>query len=63
MMMRHLRHIVFAAMAAVAPIVNAEWQAPIANFTPDDYQAGTQNWQLTEQHNSWIYAANNYGLL
>ncbi|MBR1807970.1 MAG: hypothetical protein IJ776_01085 [Paludibacteraceae bacterium] len=61
--MRHLRHIVFAAMAAVAPIVNAEWQAPIANFTPDDYQAGTQNWQLTEQHNSWIYAANNYGLL
>ena len=51
-MMRHLRHIVLVAMAAVVHIVYAEWQAPIANFSPDDYQAGTQNWQLTEQHNS-----------
>lgn len=41
----------------------ADWQRPVIHYTPIDYTAGTQNWQITESANSWIYAANNYGLL
>lgn len=39
------------------------WQLPVTNYYPKDYAAGTQNWQLKQQRNGWIYAANNYGLL
>ncbi len=61
--MKHTRFLSSVALLLVASCMFAEWQAPIVNFTPDDYSAGTQNWQLVEQHNSWIYTANNYGLL
>lgn len=42
---------------------NAEWQVNINNYSPADYGAGTQNWQLVQQTNGWMYSANNYGLL
>lgn len=42
---------------------NAEWRICVDNYSPMDYAAGTQNWQLLQQSNGWIYAANNYGLL
>ena len=45
-----------------APIC-AEWVPLVRTFTPDDYDAGTQNWALLQQKNGWIYAANNYGML
>ncbi len=41
----------------------AEWTVRMDNFTPTMYSGGTQNWQLCQQENGWIYAANNYGLL
>lgn len=41
----------------------AVWQPLINHYTPADYNGGTQNWQIIEQENGWIYAANNYGLL
>lgn len=43
--------------------VFAEWAPLVRTFTPDDYDAGTQNWALLQQKNGWIYAANNYGML
>ena len=43
--------------------VFAEWVPLVRTFTPDDYEAGTQNWALLQQRNGWIYAANNYGML
>ena len=39
------------------------WQLPVYNYFQNDYNAGTQNWQIKQQQNGWIYAANNYGLL
>ena len=41
----------------------AEWQIPVDNYPVLQYDAGTQNWQILEQRNGWIYIANNYGLL
>lgn len=41
----------------------ASWQLPIENYSPQAYNAGTQNWQIRQQKNGWMYFANNYGLL
>lgn len=41
----------------------AAWSPIIRHFTPQDYGAGTQNWDIVEHTNGWIYVANNYGLL
>lgn len=43
--------------------VQAIWQMPVANYLQSEYQAGTQNWQITQHQNDWLYFANNYGLL
>lgn len=41
----------------------AAWSPIIRHFSPKDYTAGTQNWDIIEHTNGWIYVANNYGLL
>ena len=41
----------------------ASWSPIIRHFTPKNYGAGTQNWDMAEQANGWMYVANNYGLL
>lgn len=41
----------------------ANWQYPILNYSRHQYEAGAQNWMLTQQDNGWIYAANDKGLL
>lgn len=41
----------------------AAWSPLIRHFSPQDYAAGTQNWDIIEHSNGWIYVANNYGLL
>lgn len=43
--------------------LRAEWQRPVIHYTPMDYAAATQNWQMGQMGNGWIYAANNDGLL
>lgn len=36
---------------------------PIVNFSREQYGAGTQNWDIVQQRNGWIYVANNYGMM
>ena len=36
---------------------------PIIHHSPEDYNAGNQNWQISQSENNFIYAANNMGLL
>ncbi|WP_299667750.1 triple tyrosine motif-containing protein [uncultured Polaribacter sp.] len=36
---------------------------PINVFTPENYKAESQNWDISQSENSFIYAANNKGLL
>ena len=60
--MKHKIHCLL--LFCILPIpANAAWQMPVTNYYPKEYAAGTQNWQLKQQRNGWIYAANNYGLL
>jgi hypothetical protein len=36
---------------------------PITNFDPGIYNAGNQNWMISQAPNNHIYVANNLGLL
>ena len=43
--------------------VHANWTYPIRNYTRNDYKAGSQNWQITQNSNQWMYFANKMGIL
>ncbi|MCM4157206.1 LuxR C-terminal-related transcriptional regulator [Gramella sp. AN32] len=40
-----------------------EFVPPIQNFSPAVYNGATQNWDITQADNGFIYSANNQGLL
>ncbi|MCC8094003.1 MAG: hypothetical protein LIP05_00720, partial [Tannerellaceae bacterium] len=42
---------------------SAVWQRRVINYNRNDYQAGVQNWMITQSDNQWLYIANNNGLL
>lgn len=44
-------------------IVFSQYQPPIQNFPPDIYNAGNQNWNISQDANNRVYVANNFGLL
>lgn len=39
------------------------WQRQITNYDRNMYQAGFQNWMITQSGNGWLYIANSNGLL
>jgi DNA-binding CsgD family transcriptional regulator len=41
----------------------AEWTNLIHNYSRSDYKAGSQNWQIIQLDNYWMYFANKMGLL
>lgn len=55
--------ILWLMMAAAGWCMATEWQVPVVNYSSMNYGAGTQNWQMTQGENGWIYAANHYGVL
>lgn len=57
------RFLVLVLTLGYSVIMSAFWSPLIEHFSPQDYQAGTQNWDIVEHANGWIYVANNYGLL
>lgn len=57
------RVLLLQLLLLVSCAVRAEWRVEVTNYAPSTYLAGTQNWQLLQQDNGWLYVANNYGLL
>jgi len=41
----------------------AQTLPPITAYTPEDYNADNQNWQISQSEEKFIYVANNRGLL
>lgn len=41
----------------------AEWTNVIINYSRNDYKAGSQNWQIIQADNQWMYFANKTGIL
>lgn len=44
-------------------LLTAQELPPVINYLPADYNAGNQNWMITQSSNEFIYVANNKGLL
>lgn len=59
----HFRLLIILIGLFVHSVAYADWTPVIRHFTPKNYGAGTQNWDIVEQVNGWMYIANNYGLL
>lgn len=49
----------FVSFLSVFPV----WQRNIVNYSRSIYQAGFQNWMVTQAENGWMYFANSKGLL
>lgn len=43
--------------------IHAGWQRSVTNYTRHKYKAASQNWDIIQQKNGWMYFANNKGLL
>ena len=57
-MQKLLIFIVFLPLA-----VFAQELPPVLNYSPNDYEAGNQNWMISQGENHQVYVANNSGLL
>ena len=57
------KSIVFFLLSLTANIINAQEIPPIQVYSPETYNAETQNWSITQSGNDYIYVANNRGLL
>ena len=57
------RTAVSLVLAAAAAICAQAAFPPVRNFEKTEYQAGTQNWDITQNSGKFIYVANNEGLL
>ena len=44
-------------------LIFSQYNPPIQNFTPELYQAGDQNWKISQDDSNRVYVANNFGLL
>lgn len=60
--MTNLR-IILIIVILLCSISTRAWDRQTINYDPLSYQGGTQNWQIRQSDNGWLYVANNNGLL
>lgn len=59
-----MKRILFLSLVLfLANVAFAEWQPIVHNYAAHEYSAGTQNWQVLQAPNGWMYVANHEGLL
>lgn len=56
-------HLFFVLFLLLPLSVFAEWTNLINNYSRRDYKAGSQNWQIIQLDNHWMYFANKMGIL
>jgi AraC family chitin signaling transcriptional activator len=56
-------HVLFLIFLALSMNGGAQELPPIVKFSPDNYGADNQNWMISQSNDSYIYVANNKGLL
>ena len=59
------KYIIIIFLLLLTPSLQAQmyWQRPVANFNRHTYNAASQNWNIEQDSNGWMYFANNKGLL
>ena len=50
------RYLLLLISISLSSLLSANWTPIIRHFTPKNYEAGTQNWDIVEQSNGWIYS-------
>ncbi len=50
-------------LTCASPVAMASWINSITNYNRVDYKAGSQNWQIAQRNNAWMYFANKMGVL
>lgn len=58
-----IKAICFVFILFLSLVLNAQEIPPIQVFSPNDYKADDQNWDITQSDDNFIYIANNAGLL
>jgi len=61
--MRFFKKFLYNSLLLIVFSINSQEIPPIQIFTPQDYGAEDQNWDISEAENNFIYIANNNGLL
>jgi ligand-binding sensor domain-containing protein/DNA-binding CsgD family transcriptional regulator len=60
-MLYHLKKLIFSVL--IIGIAQSQELPPVQSFYPETYNAGDQNWAITQDDSKRIYIANNKGLL
>ena len=58
-----IKTVCFVFILLLSLVLNAQEIPPIQVFSPNDYKADDQNWDITQSDDNFIYIANNAGLL
>ena len=58
-----LKRYLIIALSIFPCLCFAEWTNLIKNYSRNDYKAGSQNWQIMQLDNHWMYFANKMGIL
>ena len=60
-----MRSTLLTLLLFLSTTINAQmyWQRIVVNYNRHTYDAGSQNWNIAQHHNGWLYFANNKGLL
>lgn len=55
--------ILWCILTLLPASARADWERNVVNYTRQTYRAASQNWDVMQQSNGWMYFANNKGLL
>lgn len=61
--MNKIRYILVLFFLLTGNHLFANWTNILYNYSRTDYNAGSQNWQIIQQNNNWMYFANKSGVL
>ncbi len=61
--MSYIRIFLVTFLLNITVYAFAQWSYPVTNYSRKDSKSGSQNWQISQSNNGWIYTANNKGLL
>ncbi len=61
--MKKIKDILKVSLLLICTCVFSQELPPIENYSPEDYIAGSQNWDISQSVENYIYVGNNSGLL
>lgn len=61
--MKYLKIILLAVLGSLFVPLYAQWSYPVTNYSRKECKSASQNWQISQSSNGWIYTGNSSGLL